>query len=84
MVERTAGDGTVIGPREALTVDEALRAYTVDAAYACHREDTLGSLMPGKHADLVVLADDPRRVEVGRIAGIEVLATVLGGRWDAW
>ena len=84
MVERTAGDGTVVGPGEALTVDEALRAYTVDAAYACHREDTLGSLMPGKHADLVVLADDPRRVEVGRIAGIEVLATVLGGRWDAW
>jgi predicted amidohydrolase YtcJ len=84
MVERTSRDGAVLGPGEGLTVTEALRAYTVDAAYACHREDTLGSITPGKHADLVVLADDPGRVEVGRIADIEVLATLLGGRCDGW
>ncbi|MFE6461508.1 amidohydrolase family protein, partial [Streptomyces cinereoruber] len=43
---------------EALTVDEALHAYTVAGAHACHWEDTLGSLTPGKRADLVAdLAD---------------------------
>jgi predicted amidohydrolase YtcJ len=84
MVERTGRDGDVIGAAEGLTVEEALRAYTVDAAYACHREDTVGRLAPGTHADLVVLADDPRRVDPGRIGEIEVLATVLGGRWDGW
>jgi hypothetical protein len=79
MVERTAADGTVIGRREGLTVEEALRAYTVDAARACHREDDVGSLAPGKLADLVVLSDDPRRVDPARIGDIEVLATALGG-----
>jgi predicted amidohydrolase YtcJ len=79
MVERTAASGVRIGPGEAITVDEALRAYTVAAAHACHWEETLGSVAPGRHADLVVLADDPRRVEPGRIAGIEILATMLGG-----
>lgn len=79
MVERTSVSGLVVGPDEGITVDEALRAYTVDAAWACHREDTLGSLAPGRHADLVVLADDPRRVEVGRIGDLEVVSTVVDG-----
>ena len=79
MVERMSVSGLVVGPEEGLTVDEALRAYTVDAAWACHREDTLGSLAPGRHADLVVLDDDPRRVDVGRIGDLEVVSTIVAG-----
>ena len=82
MVERTSRTGLAIGPDEAVDVETALRSWTVEAARACHWEDDLGSLTPGRLADLVVLADDPRRVPTGRIADIEVLGTVLGGAVD--
>ncbi|OEJ34746.1 amidohydrolase [Streptomyces subrutilus] len=80
MVERASESGRLIGPDEGITVDEALYAYTVAGAYACHWEDSAGSLTPGKRADLVVLGDDPRSVEVSRIGGIEVAATYVDGR----
>ncbi|WP_413252538.1 amidohydrolase family protein [Streptomyces niveus] len=51
----------------------------VAGAFACHWEDTLGSLAPGKAADLVVLGDDPRRVDPSRIGDIEVVATYVDG-----
>lgn len=79
MVERTSSGGLAVGPDEAVTVDEALAAYTTGSAYACRVDDVAGSLAPGKLADLVVLAADPRAVEPSAIAAIPVVATVLGG-----
>ncbi|NYI04364.1 amidohydrolase [Allostreptomyces psammosilenae] len=79
MVERATASGAVVGPAEGITVEEALRCYTRDAAYACRWEHAVGSVAPGRYADLVVLADDPRRVEVSRIGDIGILATVVGG-----
>ncbi|MFB7171723.1 amidohydrolase [Streptomyces sp. NPDC056254] len=80
MVERASESGRRIGPAEAITVDEALHAYTVAGAHACRWEDTAGSLTPGKRADLTVLGDDPRRVDASRIGGIDVVATYVDGR----
>lgn len=80
MTERASTSGRLIGPDEAVTVDQALRAYTVAGARACHWEDRLGSLTPGKHADLAVLADDPRSVDTSRIGAIEVVETYVAGR----
>ena len=79
MIERTSRTGLIIGTDEGIGVDDALRAFTIEAAYACHWEDVLGSLSAGKLADLVVQADDPRQVEVGRIGAIQILATVVHG-----
>ncbi|MEU6120265.1 amidohydrolase [Streptomyces sp. NPDC047123] len=79
MVERASRSGRPIGPDEAVTVAEALHAYTVAGARACHWEDTVGSLTPGKRADLVVLGDDPHRVDSARIADIEVVTTYVDG-----
>ncbi|MEV0374443.1 amidohydrolase [Streptomyces sp. NPDC050636] len=79
MVERASTSGQLIGPDEAITVDEALHAYTVAGAYACRWDDSAGSLTPGKRADLVVLGDDPRRVSTSRIGDIEVVATFVDG-----
>lgn len=79
MVERTSLRGTVTGPAEGLTVEEALASYTSGAAYAAHRERDFGSVTARKHADFTVLSDDPRRVDPGRIAKIEVVGTVVGG-----
>ncbi|MFE4551569.1 amidohydrolase [Streptomyces sp. NPDC056785] len=83
MVERASASGRVIGPDEGITVDEALRAYTVGGAFACRWEESAGSLSPGKRADLVVLGDDPRFVETSRIGAIEVVATFVDGRETA-
>ncbi|KAF4406871.1 amidohydrolase [Streptomyces lycii] len=82
MVERASATGRVIGPDEGVTVEEALRAYTVNGAFACRLDDSLGTLTPGKRADLVVLGDDPRRVGPARIGDIEVVATYVDGRED--
>ncbi|MFE0037701.1 amidohydrolase [Streptomyces sp. NPDC059015] len=79
MVERASRSGRTIGPDEATTVEEALRAYTVEAARACHWDSDAGSITPGKRADLVVLGDDPRRTETSRIGDIEVVRTFLEG-----
>ncbi|MBT2526577.1 amidohydrolase [Streptomyces sp. ISL-99] len=80
MVERASESGRVIGPDEGITVDDALRSYTVGGAFACHWDDRAGSLTPGKRADLVVLGDDPRRVDASRIGDIEVVTTFVDGR----
>ncbi|MFJ3933520.1 amidohydrolase [Streptomyces sp. NPDC090029] len=80
MVERASHSGRLIGPDEGITVQQALHAYTAAGAFACHREDELGSLAPGRLADLVVLGDDPSRVEPSRIGGIEVVQTWVDGR----
>lgn len=79
MVERSSLSGQIIGPNESVTVDEALRAYTSDAAYACHWEDSAGTISAGKRADLVVLADDPRAVPSSAIGNIAVIGTFLEG-----
>ncbi|MGH8937960.1 MAG: amidohydrolase family protein, partial [Actinomycetes bacterium] len=49
------------------------------AAWACHREDSVGSIAPGRHADLAVLANDPCAVTPDRIADIEVVSTLVDG-----
>jgi predicted amidohydrolase YtcJ len=79
MVERLSSGGAVIGPDERVGAAEALRAYTLDEAWASHDEATRGSIGRGKVADLVLLSDDPLRVDADRIGAIGVLATLLAG-----
>ncbi len=67
------------GP-EAIGVEEALRCYTVESAYAEHLEDRKGRIRQGMNADLVALSKDPRRVAPSEIGNIEVVMTVSGGR----
>ena len=76
---RRTGDGRLLGPAERLPVRDALALYTTKAAFACHRENEIGSLEPGKLADFVVLDASPLEAEPERIPDIGVLATVVGG-----
>jgi len=73
MVERRTSGGLPVGPGEAITAAEALAAYTIGSAYACRVEDELGSLSPGKQADLVVIKGDPSK----KIEDIENVETVF-------
>jgi predicted amidohydrolase YtcJ len=79
MVERLSSGGVLIGADERVSAAQALRAYTLDEAWASHDERTRGSLTRGKLADLVLLDDDPLRVDADRIGAIGVLATLLAG-----
>jgi predicted amidohydrolase YtcJ len=80
MVTRKDMQGRVWGGSQRVSVEEALRICTVHGAYASFEEDLKGSLTPGKLADYVILASDPRTTDPDQIKNIRVLRTVLGGR----
>ncbi|MGA8384010.1 MAG: amidohydrolase family protein, partial [Candidatus Cybelea sp.] len=69
------GATSPLGPDLRVSVDQALRAMTINGAIACQLEDRVGSIELGKDADLVELAADPATVDVSSIASIPVLAT---------
>ncbi|MEM8997464.1 MAG: amidohydrolase [Acidobacteriota bacterium] len=69
----------VLAPQERISVESAIRALTSEAAWQLFSEHEVGSLEPGKYADLVVLDADPRRVEPDAIKDIEVLETWMNG-----
>jgi len=64
---------------EPMTVEQALRAVTIDAAWQLRMEDKIGSLEVGKYADLVVLDKNPFDVDPMEISGIDVLMTLMDG-----
>jgi len=68
-----------LAPQEAVPVEAALRAMTLDAAWQCHSDHEVGSLEKGKLADFVVLDADPRVVAPAEISKIRVLETWVGG-----
>ena len=72
-------DGSVIGPDQAVTLDQALRAVTIDAARQIGLGERIGSLETGKEADLVILESDPARVDPAQIMAIKVSETWIAG-----
>jgi predicted amidohydrolase YtcJ len=77
---RLTMDGNLMAPRERLTLDQALRAVTSDAAFVLRMEDRIGSIRAGKSADFTVLERDPYEVGVAGLADIPVWGTVFEGR----
>ena len=78
-VTRTSRSGAVIGEAERLTPYEALQAITIWSAYQHFEEDRKGSLTPGKLADLVILDNNPLKVDPMEIKDIQVLQTIKEG-----
>jgi hypothetical protein len=68
-------------PDQRLTVQEALEAHTVNAAYAAFEDDRKGKVAPGYLADLAVLSQDLFEVAPDDIKDVRVLRTMVGGRW---
>jgi predicted amidohydrolase YtcJ len=81
MVTRTDISGHTWGPRQRVTVEEALRVCTLYGAYASYEEHLKGSLEPGKLADLVVLGRNPLTEDPSSLVTIPVERTMAGGRW---
>ena len=79
-VNRVSRSGVVVGPDERISVMEALRAVTINAAYQYGEEDQKGSITAGKRADLIVLDRDPLKVDPMTIKDIKVLQTFKDGQ----
>ena len=80
-VLRTIDERPAWRPDQCLTVEEALVASTVNPAWLSGDERRRGKLLPGYLADLVVLSCDPLACAPAELATVEVVATMVGGRW---
>jgi len=72
--------GTVYGPDEIISREEAIRAYTLLGAFLNFEENVKGSLEPGKFADMIVLSEDILTIEEERIMDIEIEQTYVDGK----
>jgi predicted amidohydrolase YtcJ len=79
-VTRLTRDGNVLGPDQCISLDKALRAQTIDAAFQLLMDRETGSLEAGKSADLVWLAADPYAADPERLHEIHVRGTWLRGK----
>jgi len=78
---RTIDDRPAWHPEERLTVEQALLASTVNPAWLAGDEHSRGKLLPGYLADLVVLTRDPLDCPEDELESVQVVATMVGGRW---
>ncbi len=80
-ITRTTDTGQVHGANQIISIDDALKAETIGAAYMLHRDDEIGSLAEGKFADLVELSMDPYLADPLKLASqVKVQGTWRGGR----
>lgn len=80
MVERRSVGGVALAPEQAVSVLDAIGAYTLGSAWAGGTNDVEGSITPGKLANFVLLAEDPTTVPAGRIRDIAIDETWVDGR----
>jgi len=78
-VNRQTMTGKTLGMNQCITVDEALYAITLGAAYTLRMDGEIGSIEPGKKADFAILGDDPTVVAPMALKDVPVLGTVSGG-----
>lgn len=79
-VTRRTSSGQVIGKEQAISVEDALKAITINAAWQMHAEDQIGSLEVGKQADFVILDQNPLSILPAQIGKIKLMATYLNGK----
>ena len=78
-VNRQTQKGRILGNEQRLTVEEALKAATINAAYQYFEEDKKGSIAPGKLADFVILEQNPLEIAPEQIKNIKVQKTIKEG-----
>jgi len=72
--------GQVRGPDQCVSVEQAIRSYTIDGAYLDHQDHIKGSIEVGKLADFCIIGDDITRIDPEKILEVPVLMTIIGGR----
>jgi predicted amidohydrolase YtcJ len=76
----TCDSGTVLGPDQRVTVEDVLRAMTIEAAYQLHLDQEIGSIEFGKRADFCVLEADPLEMDPAELKEIPVWGTLFSGK----
>lgn len=76
---RTTKSGKVVCPEERISIEQAIRGITIDAAFALHLDHEIGSICAGKKADFTVLDDDPFELGVQYLKDIRIAGTVFEG-----
>jgi predicted amidohydrolase YtcJ len=79
-VTREMVDGGVLNPDETITIDDAIKAFTIYPAWQSFREKELGSIEVGKYADFVILDKNPKKVKSSEIHSIQVMETWVQGK----
>ncbi|MFL1462489.1 amidohydrolase [Roseococcus sp. DSY-14] len=79
-VNRTTAEGPVMGEDQRVSLDLALRAMTIEAAFSIRLENEVGSITPGKYANFTILEQSPYAVAPAALKDIAVWGTVLEGR----
>jgi len=79
-VSRKLKDGSVFYPDQRMSREEALKSYTLNAAYSGFEENSKGSLAPGKLADITVLSEDILTIPEDKIPAVKVQYTIVGGK----
>lgn len=77
---RKTDDGRDLNPKEAISIDDAIKALTIYPAWQSFREKELGSIETGKYADFVILEQNPKKVDVNKIKDIRVAGSYLNGK----
>jgi predicted amidohydrolase YtcJ len=77
---RQTKSGNIASPSERLTLMEALKAITIDAAFAIRLDHEIGSIVAGKKADFTVLESDPFEVDINHLKDIAIWGTVFEGQ----
>lgn len=77
---RVTASGRALGPSERVSVYDALRMMTFNAAFLLHRDHEIGSIRVGKRADFTVLGNDPLAVDPMALKDVPVQGTIVGGR----
>ncbi|MFO7777195.1 MAG: amidohydrolase family protein [Nitriliruptoraceae bacterium] len=79
MTRQTSG-GRVLGAEQQIDVQQALRAVTIDAAWQSFTEQDVGSIEPGKFADLTILDEDPLTAPAEQLRHIGIAEVIIGGQ----
>ena len=80
VLRENLGSGRVSGPEQCITLEEALKMYTINGAWQDHMEDVKGSIEVGKLADFCILEKDLFSVDPHELPEIPVLMTIVGGK----
>ena len=78
-VTRKTKSGIIMGAAEKISVLEGLKALTINAAWQLHMEKKIGSIAPGKYADLIILDKNPLKVSPETLKDIKVVNTMING-----
>ncbi|HIN39280.1 MAG TPA: hypothetical protein EYM84_03305, partial [Flavobacteriales bacterium] len=78
-VNRKTKEGKVMGGHNAISVEQGLKALTINAAWQLKMENKIGSIKKGKYADLVILDQNPMSVPIAELRNIKIMQTIVNG-----